>query len=1141
MKTSRILVLVLFLAQCMISPIDNMDSRTLGGALYRLFPFLLPKKSSTPPSVIATNAIVGEEKFAINRKVYAIFNKEVRLSSDSALEIFSGKTKISGKTSVEKNTIKFIPDSLLPKEVKLTATIYKNGIADFDSNSMESDFSFSFETGSQSDLTPPLISSISPLNGASSVGTNTQITIEFSETMELSTLASDNLELYEGTEKIPVTISYAGNIVLLKSSRTLAASGSYVINVKKAVQDSAGNSMSADFTSTFTTGSEMDLTVPKVAAVFPSDGSVAIPIHQKGIILIFSEVLDPLSVNKNSIQIQNSLSQTIAGSFVRISNTVVFYPRTDFDSGLTYTVKVNKELKDLAGNSIEQDSAFTFSTVSYVSLETTPLPTFSISSISSNLTNGQTDVNPFVNINLNFPETIDPASVNGSNVTLVDNLGNVLSGTFSFTNNFLGLVFDPSAVLSRSTAYTLSVLEGIRTLSGRRLSSTFTLSFTTGTATAPQYTIGGSVSGLVGSLSLQNNSTNTLTLTANGNFTFTTALDSGSSYSVSVLTQPSGQTCSVSNGSGTLTSNVANVAVTCVTNSVTSSPSALTYAGGPYTFTQNTAITPITPTVTGTVTSCTVTPALPTGLSLNATTCAISGTPTVTQTATNHTITASNAFGNTTAVVGITVNLAPAVATPTFSPTSGTYTGSQSVTISSATAGNTIRYTTNGSDPTCSIGTVYSGNVTVNANTTLKAIGCKAGSSDSSVASSSYTIQYIVGGTVSGLVGTVVLQNNAGNNLSITANGAFTFSTPISNGSAYSVTVFTQPAGQSCSVSSGGGTIGTANITSVSVSCTNVSPLILGRLRTGQTTCYDGSGNAVTCTGTHVGQDGKEQRTLARNYTDNGNGTITDNATGLVWQKCNAGQVLGTGDCRGTGTNLNNYGSLRDKYDNAVSYCDALTFAGSSNWRLPTIKELSTLLDAGKNNPAIDTVYFLETALSPYVSSTASVSTTNAWEVNFAQGIVRTDSKTLNKYVRCVSGPLESTISFTDNGDGTVTDSGTNLVWQKCSRGQNATDCSGTATTSNWQTAISYCNSLNLASKTWRLPNRNELQSIIDHTVSDPSIHTTAFPNTQLSDYWSSTTHMANTDMAWSVRFSSGSVLEYLKTLNYNVRCVSGP
>ena len=582
MKTKRILVLIFFLANCAISPIDQMDSRTLGGALYRLFPFLLPKKVSTPPSVIATNAIVGEERFAINRKVYAIFNKEVKLTSDSALVITSGRNRISGKASVEKNTIKFTPDSLFPKDVKLTATIYKNGVVDLDSNSMESDFSFSFETGSLSDLTPPLVASVSPLSGASSVGTNTEMAIEFSEAMDISTLTRENLELYEGSEKLSVTISYAGNIVLLKPSRTLVASTSYTLNVKKAVQDSAGNAMNSDFTSNFTTGGGIDSTPPKVSAVFPSDGSVDIPITQKGIILIFSETLDPVSITKNSIQVQNSLFETISGSFVRIANTVVFYSSSNYEANVTYTIKVNKELKDLAGNSLEQESTFTFRTVSYQTSSSVPQPTFTTSSISSNLTNGQTGINPSGSISLNFPEAIDPASVNGSSITLVDSLGNVIAGTFSFTNNNLSVVFDPSVDLSPNTTYTLSALEGIKTLSGNRLSSTFTLSFTTGAISVAQYTIGGTVSGLVGSVTLQNNSTDTLTLTTNGNFTFSNALNSGSSYSVSILTQPSGQTCSVSNGSGSLTANVTNVTVSCINNVATTLPTA-SYPWGTFT------------------------------------------------------------------------------------------------------------------------------------------------------------------------------------------------------------------------------------------------------------------------------------------------------------------------------------------------------------------------------------------------------------------------------------------------------------------------------------------------------------------------------------------------------------------------------
>lgn len=80
------------------------------------------------------------------------------------------------------------------------------------------------------------------------------------------------------------------------------------------------------------------------------------------------------------------------------------------------------------------------------------------------------------------------------------------------------------------------------------------------------------------------------------------------------------------------------------------------------------------------------------------------------------------------------------VATPSFSPGAGTYTSAQSVTISTATSGATIRYTTNGTNPTSTSGTVYSGPVSVSSSLTLKAIAYKSGMADSAVASASYTI-----------------------------------------------------------------------------------------------------------------------------------------------------------------------------------------------------------------------------------------------------------------------------------------------------------------------------------------------------------------------------------------------------------------
>ncbi len=186
---------------------------------------------------------------------------------------------------------------------------------------------------------------------------------------------------------------------------------------------------------------------------------------------------------------------------------------------------------------------------------------------------------------------------------------------------------------------------------------------------ASTYTVGVTVTGLSGTVVLQDNGVDELSPTADGSFTFTTALANSATYAVTILTQPTGQTCTLANASGTIASaNVTNVTVTCVS----------------------------TPDAT-----------------------------------------------------------------------------------------------------------------------------------------------YTVSATVSGLTGTVVLQDNGVDNLSPTANGSYTFATKLSNSAAYLVTILTQPVGQTCTVSNGSGTIAAADVTNVTVSCVTLpTPSISGITVAG--------GNAVT-------------------------------------------------------------------------------------------------------------------------------------------------------------------------------------------------------------------------------------------------------------------------------------------------------
>lgn len=247
---------------------------------------------------------------------------------------------------------------------------------------------------------------------------------------------------------------------------------------------------------------------------------------------------------------------------------------------------------------------------------------------------------------------------------------------------------------------------------------------------AANYTVGGSTFGLSGTLVLANNGDDALTMNADQTFTFSNALPPGSSYSVTVQSQPATQTCTVSNGNGTITNaNVTNVTVTCSTNTFT---------------------------IGGTVSGLTVT----------------------------ETVVLQNNGGD-----NLIIN------------------SNGSFTFSSPVAQDATYNVSVLTQPTTQVCTVNNNSGTVGtSNITNVQVTCS-------------TNAYTVGGNVSGLSGTVVLQNNGMDDLSLNSNVPFTFPTPVAQGASYNVTVLSQPATQTCTVSNSSGTMGGSNVTNVSVNC----------------------------------------------------------------------------------------------------------------------------------------------------------------------------------------------------------------------------------------------------------------------------------------------------------------------------------
>lgn len=185
-------------------------------------------------------------------------------------------------------------------------------------------------------------------------------------------------------------------------------------------------------------------------------------------------------------------------------------------------------------------------------------------------------------------------------------------------------------------------------------------------------------------------------------------------------------------------------------------------------------------------------------------------------------------------------------------------------------------------------------------------------------------------------------------------------------------------------------------------------------LKTGQTTCFNTTG-PISCAGS--GQDGALQKGLSPSYTDNGNGTITDNRTGLTWEKlCDQDPPGVTCDTEHDVDSTYSWTNASFK----LQHLNSASFGGHNDWRLPNIKELRSLSHRASVNPAMNPIFnsgcsapCSVTTCSCYRGPLASsfwTSTTNAlepqyaWIVNFASGDSNPEPKGGTKLVRAVRG-----------------------------------------------------------------------------------------------------------------------------------------
>ena len=443
---------------------------------------------------------------------------------------------------------------------------------------------------------------------------------------------------------------------------------------------------------------------------------------------------------------------------------------------------------------------------------------------------------------------------------------------------------------------------------------------------------------------------------------------------------------------------------------------------------------------------------------------------------------------------------------------------------------------------------------------------------------------YTLSGTVTAAGTGAVLQNvlitlsGAGSATTLTnASGGYSFS-GLTDGS---YTVTPAPAGYTFSPASTTVPISGASVVSANFTATGIAAT--GRLNdTGSTAnqCYQAGDsvlvacNSVGATTLNSAQDGMVGRDadVATNNNADGNlgfsftavtgGCVQDNVTGLMWEVKTADgglrdwtHIYTNYDSTTTAQKVDGTTPTQAEIDaatNSIGFKNAVNsqaLCGFSDWRLPTVDELHSIVDYGvvAPGPTVDATWLPNTqggpnaqgntlggvfwSASPYVGNSAS-----AWVVYFNNGFVDFNGRHLNegRNMRLVraSQSAASAQRYVISTDGTeVTDQKTGLIWRRCSEGMvfsgdpGTGNCTVTASTFTHEAALARAQTE--AANTgiaWRLPNIKELASIADKSLSNPAIDRTVFPATPAKYFWSASPYVRDSFGSWDVSFDVGRV-----------------
>lgn len=313
----------------------------------------------------------------------------------------------------------------------------------------------------------PTVYITAPLNTATGVALNANVTATFNEAMDVATITTTTFSLAQGATPVPGAVTYSGTTAIFNPTSNLAVSTVYTATITTGVKDLAGNALVTTKTWSFTTGTAVDATAPTVISTVPATGATSVAVGAN-IVATFSETMNAATITSAATFTLDQAGTPVAGVVTFPGTTIAtFNPTSNLTAGLVYTATITTAAQDLAGNALAVSKTWSFtaaavagqvvcggancvdllSAANYVILDEATVTFTPIATITTTATiTGDVGVSPAAaSFMTGFTLALDPASCFSTSTQVV---GKLYAADYSSVNGCATATTDTATILT---------------------------------------------------------------------------------------------------------------------------------------------------------------------------------------------------------------------------------------------------------------------------------------------------------------------------------------------------------------------------------------------------------------------------------------------------------------------------------------------------------------------------------------------------------------------------------------------------------------------------------------------------------------------------------------------------------------------